>query len=377
MAEDRRIPAVTGRAALVGAAGVYVAVLALHGDVGGGVAWFTDYYLQILMLAGINVIVTIGLNLINGFTGQFSIGQAGFMAIGAYLTAMLAKFVVPLEAWPVGLQIPAFLGILLVAGAVAGAVGYLIGLPSLRLKGDYLAIVTLAFGEVVRSVIRASDEIAATLGGWGLAGLVGAIEGIGGPRGFGGFPKFDSVAVGHVRIPVLFTLVFAVAVVALVVARNLVYSSYGRAWLSVRGNEVAAEVVGVDSTQAKVLAFAWSGFLAGVGGGLFAFVIRFLHPDNFSFLKSIDYLIFLYAGGMGSLSGSLVSATALTMLPEVLRVAGFEQWRLVVYPLLLIGLMLWWPSGLMGDREFPFLAAPRRALPEIADAGDQKPQHAL
>jgi branched-chain amino acid transport system permease protein len=366
-----------GRAALVVAAAVYVLVLGLHGDLGGGGAGLTDYSLQVLMLAAINVIVTVGLNLTNGFTGQFSIGQAGFMAIGAYLTAMLAKFVVPLEAWPFALQVSAFLGILLGAGAAAGAVGYLIGLPSLRLKGDYLAIVTLAFGEVVRSVIRASDEIAATLKWWGLGALGRAIEGIGGPRGFGGFPKFDSVVLGWFRIPVLFTLVFATALITVVVARNLVYSSYGRAWLSVRGNEVAAEIVGVNSTRAKVLAFAWSGFLAGVGGGLFAFVIRFLHPDNFSFLKSIEYLIFLYAGGMGSLSGSIVSASVLTTLPEFLRVAGFEQWRLVIYPLLLIGLMLWWPTGLMGDREFPFLAAPRRSPPEVTDAGDQKPQHPL
>lgn len=366
-----------GRAALGGAGAVYLAVLLLHGDLGWPVAWLSDYYLQVLMLAGINVIVTVGLNLINGFTGQFSIGQAGFMAIGAYLTAMLAKFVVPLDALPTAARIPAFLGLLLIAGAVAGAVGWLIGLPSLRLKGDYLAIVTLAFGEVVRSVIRSSDEIAAAAGGWGLGGLTGAVEGIGGPRGFGGFPRFDSVEVGVVRIPILFTLVFALAVVSVLVARNLVYSSYGRAWLGVRGNEVAAEVAGVDSTRAKVLAFACSGFLAGVGGGLFAFVIRFLHPDNFSFLKSIEYLIFLYAGGMGSLSGSIVSASVLTTLPELLRVAGFEQWRLVVYPLLLIALMLWWPSGLMGDREFRFLAAPPKGLSEARDAGDQKPQHAV
>ena len=363
--------------ALIGAGLLYGFILLSHGDLGGHINWVTDYYLQILMLAGINIIVTIGLNLINGFTGQFSIGQAGFMAIGAYLTAMLAKLVIPLNTLPFGLQIPAFLGMLLIAGIAAGAVGYVIGLPSLRLKGDYLAIVTLAFGEVVRSIIRSSDEIAATLKSWGLSSLAGTIEGIGGPRGFGAFPKFDSLTVGGLSIPILFTLVFVLTALTVVVTRNIVYSSYGRACLSVRGNETAAEVVGVNSTRAKVLAFALSGFLAGIGGGLFAFVIRFLHPDNFSFLKSIDYLIFLYAGGMGSLSGSIISASSLTVLPEFLRVAGFEQWRLVVYPLLLIALMVWWPSGLMGDREFSFLRAPKKALPEVPDVTDQKPQHVI
>lgn len=366
-----------GRIALIGSVAFYGLILFSHGDLGLDVKWITDYYLQILMLAGINVIVTVGLNLINGFTGQFSIGQAGFMAIGAYLAAMVAKFVIPLEALPFAFQIPAFLGILCVAGTAAGTVGYLIGLPSLRLKGDYLAIVTLAFGEVVRSVIRSSDEIAATLTSWGVSSPAAVIEGIGGPRGFGGFPKFETLGVGGVTIPILFTLVFVLTVLTLVITRNIVYSSYGRAWLSVRGNEVAAEVVGVHSTQAKVLAFTVSGFLAGVGGGLFAFVIRFLHPDNFSFLKSIDYLVFLYAGGMGSLSGSLIAASSLTILPEFLRVVGFEQWRLVVYPLLLIVLMLWWPSGLMGNREFRFLGPAGRALPEGADAADQEPQHVI
>lgn len=366
-----------GGIALIGAGVLYGAILFSHGDLGVDVNWITDYYLQVLMLAGINIIVTIGLNLINGFTGQFSIGQAGFMAIGAYLTAMLAKLVIPLDTLSLIAQIPAFLGILLIAGAAAGAVGYLIGLPSLRLKGDYLAIVTLAFGEVVRSIIRSSDEIAASLKGWGLSNLAEVIEGIGGPRGFGGFPKFDSLTVGVLSIPILFTLVFVLTGLTVIVTRNIVYSSYGRSCLSVRGNEVAAEVAGVNSTRTKVLAFTFSGFFAGVGGGLFAFVIRFLHPDNFSFLKSIDYLIFLYAGGMGSLSGSIISASSLTVLPEFLRVVGFEQWRLVVYPLLLIALMVWWPSGLMGNREFAFLAAPAKGLPEVLDVTDQEPEHVV
>jgi branched-chain amino acid transport system permease protein len=348
-----------GSIAIVGAAFLYAAILFLHGNLGFPVGLLSDYYFQVLMLAAINVIVTIGLNLINGFAGQFSIGQAGFMAIGAYVTAMLATFVVPIADFAVLFQILAFIGIVLVSGCAAGFVGYLVGLPSLRLKGDYLAIVTLAFAEVVRSIVRISDEISAGLAHIGLTKLAAQIGGIGGPRGFGGFPQLADIVIGPVRIPTLFTLIFISVVLTVVLARNLVYSSYGRAWLSVRSNELAAEVMGVNSTRAKVLAFVLSGFLAGIAGGYFAFVIRFLHPDSFSFLKSIEYLIFLYAGGAASLSGSIVAAGTLTILPEFLRVIGFDQWRLIAYPLLLIVIMLWRPSGLMGDREFRFLQNPK------------------
>lgn len=348
-----------GTLLLIGAGLLYVSILFLHGDLGVSTHIITDYYFQVLMLAAINIIVTIGLNLINGFTGQFSIGQAGFMAIGAYITAALATYVVPLGAFGPTAQIPIFLGIVLLAGFAAGVVGYVVGLPSLRIKGDYLAIVTLAFAEVIRSIVRASDEIAAGLESLGLPGLSAVIAGIGGPRGFGGFPRIADITIGPVRIPAMFTIIFVSVILCVVLARNLVYSSYGRAWLSVRSNELAADVMGVNSTRAKVLAFAMSGFLAGIGGAYFAFVIRFLHPDSFSFIKSIEYLIYLYAGGAASLSGSIVAAGVLSILPEFLRVAGFDQWRLVIYPLLLIAIMLWRPSGLMGDREFAFLRRPQ------------------
>jgi len=348
----------SGLYAVTAAVTVYAGILLLHGNLGFSVGLISDYYFQVLMLAAINIIVTIGLNLINGFAGQFSIGQAGFMAVGAYVTAMLATLVVPITNLPVAVQVVSFMAIILAAGSLAGLVGYLVGLPSLRLKGDYLAIVTLAFGEVVRSIVRASDEISTAIASLGLTRLAAYIEGVGGPRGFGGFPQLADIVIGPVRIPTLFTLIFLTVIASIVLTRNLVYSSYGRAWVSVRGNELAAEIMGVDSTKAKVLAFVLSGFLAGIAGGYFAFVIRFLHPDSFSFIKSIEYLIFLYAGGAASLSGSIIAAGSLTLLPEFLRVAGFDQWRLVVYPLLLIIIMLWRPSGLMGDREFKFLENP-------------------
>src|SRR5690348_10068356 len=276
---------------------MYVAALFLHGNVGPGVPWFTDYYMQVLMLAGINVIVTIALNLINGFTGQFSICQAAFMAIGGYVTATFAVLIFPISALPLGGQVAAYIIFLLIGGVVAGLAGLLVGLPTLRLKGDYLAIVTLAFGEVVTSIIRTSDEIATGLRYIGLTQLAGLASKLGGPRGFGGLPKLRDVSVGGAHVPTLFTLVFVFMLLSIWMASSLVRSSYGRAWLGVRGDEIAAETMGVDSTKAKALAFAFCGFLAGIAGGLFAFVVQFLHPNEFGFLKSIEYLIFLYAGG--------------------------------------------------------------------------------
>lgn len=345
-----------GRFSWLGVMGaLYLAALFLHGNLGPGVPWFTDYYMQVLMLAGINVIVTIALNLINGFTGQFSICQAAFMAIGGYVTATLAALVFPIGALPIWEEIAAYIIFLLLGGFVSGAAGLIVGIPTLRLKGDYLAIVTLAFGEVVTSIIRTSDEIATGLHNVGLDRLADLASKMGGPRGFGGLPKLHDLTVAGGSIPTLFTLVFTFMLLSIWTASSLVRSSYGRAWLGVRGDEIAAETMGVNSTRAKSLAFMFCGFLAGIAGGLFAFVVQFLHPDEFGFLKSIEYLIFLYAGGIGSISGSILSASSLTVLPEALRIAGFGDWRLVFYAALLIAIMIWRPSGLMGDRELPFL----------------------
>jgi branched-chain amino acid transport system permease protein len=347
---------------------LYVAALFLHGNIGPGVPWFTDYYMQVLMLAEINIIVTIALNLINGFTGQFSICQAAFMAIGGYVTATLAALVFPIGSLPLGEEIAAYVIFLLIGGVWAGFAGLLVGLPTLRLKGDYLAIVTLAFGEVVTSIIRASDEIADGLRQIGLTRLAELIANMGGPRGFGGLPKLRDLSVDGIHIPTLFTLVFVFMLFSIWIASNLVRSSYGRAWLGVRGDEIAAEMMGVNSTKSKALAFLFCGFLAGIAGGLFGFVVQFLHPNEFGFLKSIEYLIFLYAGGIGSISGSILAASSLTILPEALRIAGLGDWRLVFYAILLIGVMLWRPSGLLGDRELTFLVPSKRSQKQASHA---------
>jgi len=296
------------------------------------------------MFALINIIMTVSLNLINGFTGQFSIGHAGFMCIGAYTSSYFTTILFKAAKMAYFPQLALFIFSLLIGGLIAALAGYFIGLPTLKLKGDYLAIVTLAFGEVVRSIIRASDEISVFLKSIGLVKFSETISKISGPRGLSAIPALSK-----------FWLVYIITIISVIVMRNFIYSTHGRACLSIRENELASETMGVNTTRYKIIAFSLSAFFAGIGGGLFAHVLRFIHPDNFSFIKSIDYLIYLYAGGMGSITGSILAATSLTILPEFLRVINFQQWRMVVYPLILIILMLRKPDGIFGNREFSFL----------------------
>lgn len=327
---------------------VYLLIEMLNGTIPILPRILTRYYMQVLMFALINVIMTVSLNLINGFTGQFSIGHAGFMCIGAYTSAYFTTILFKAANMSFLPQLALFIFSLLMGGCIAAIAGYLIGLPTLRLKGDYLAIVTLAFGEIVRSIIRATDEIAAFLKNIGLERFSETIAKLSGPRGLSAIPALSK-----------FWLVYLITIISVIVIRNYIYSTHGRACLSIRENELAAETMGVNTTRYKIIAFSISAFFAGVGGGLFAHILRFIHPDNFSFIKSIDYLIYLYAGGMGSITGSIIAATGLTILPEFLRVINFQQWRMVVYPLLLIILMLRKPDGIFGNREFSFLV-PRK-----------------
>jgi branched-chain amino acid transport system permease protein len=287
-----------------------------------------SYLLQIIMLAGINIIMTISLNLVNGFTGQFSIGHAGFMGVGAYSSAVVTTVFFHTSSWPVYFQVPIFLVSLIVGGMVAGLIGFLIGLPSLRLKGDYLAIVTLGFGELLRASIRLIDYV-------------------GGPRGLAGIPKYTNLF-----------WVFLFTILSIYAARNFVNSSFGRACISIRENEVASEAMGIDTTKYKIISFTFASFMAGVAGGLFGHLLMFLQPDTFSFLKSIDYLVFLYAGGMSSISGSILGAGILTAVPEFLRFLA--NWRIVIYGVLLVLLMLKQPEGFYGGKEFGFLKIVRQ-----------------
>ena len=285
----------------------------------------SPYVLQILTLAGINVILAVSLNLINGFTGQFSIGHAGFMAIGAYTSAFLSvNFGERLERvmgfLPEGPRRGAVLLMVLAVGAVCAAIaGFLVGVPSLRLRGDYLAIVTLGFGEIIRVFIL-------------------NIDAVGGARGFSGIPKYSN-----------FGWVYFFAVATIVVVSRIVNSSFGRTLLAVREDEIAAEAMGVNTTRTKVISFVISSAIAGVAGGLFAHYLMYIHTNSFTFLKSIEIIIMIVLGGMGSITGSVVGAVLYIALTEGLR--AFEQYRMVTFSLLLILIMIFRPQGLMGHRE--------------------------
>jgi branched-chain amino acid transport system permease protein len=289
-----------------------------------------QYYSRIVFLIEINIILTASLSLINGYTGQFSLGHAGFMAIGAYtsaaITTLLPKLLLgnPLSASSVEGHAVFVLSVF-AGGAAAGVFGFAIGFPSLRLRGDYLAIVTLAAGEVIRAGLRFSDFL-------------------GGPRGIPGIPAFA----GAFYIGVFFLL-------SLWMMRNFVYSHFGRACIAVRDNEIAASCMGINTTFQKVGAFALGAFFAGIAGSLFAHMSRYINPDNFGFLKTLDILIFLYIGGPHTIAGSIVGAGVFTLVPEGLRLVNIEGWRMVIYPLILILVMRFLRDGIMGEREFGFL----------------------
>jgi branched-chain amino acid transport system permease protein len=305
----------------------------------GAIDWaagriLNPYIYRIFVLCSINVILALSLNLVNGITGQFSIGHAGFMAVGAYASAAYTVYAVPLmlgagydqNGW---LKAAAFLLAILVGGLVSAVAGFLVGLPSMRLRGDYLAIVTLGFGEIIRVAIL-------------------NIDAVGGARGFAGIPERTNLA-----------WVLAGAWLTFAVIRNLMKSYHGRALLAIREDEIAAEALGVPTTRYKVTAFVIGAFFAGVAGALFSHY-TYLHTNSFTFMKSIEVIIMVVLGGMGSLTGSILGAILLTALPELLRFAS--EWRLVIYSLLLIVLMIARPQGILGRREL-FLPGrgPRRA----------------
>ena len=261
-----------------------------------------------LILIAINIIMAASLNLINGYTGQFSLGHAGFMAVGAYVSAIIT----------VKFQLPFLLAI--VVGALAsGLLGLLIGLPTLRLNGDYLAIATLGLGEIIRITIL-------------------NIPYVGGASGFMGIPRYTNFAWAFFGC--LFTLFFI---------KNLVNSSHGRACISIRENEIAAEAMGIDTTKYKVLAFTIGAAFAGVAGALFAHYFYIAHPASFTFMMSFNYLTMVVMGGLGSITGSVAGAVILTFVSAAL--ASWPEWRMIVYSLVLILLMIYRPQGLFGNVE--------------------------
>ena len=271
------------------------------------------YYTGIVMMVGINIILTASLNLTTGYLGQLALGHAGFMSVGAYGAALFTLY----SGLPSGISFPVAL---VIGGIVAALFGIAIGIPALRLKGDYLAIITLGFGEIIRVLIT-------------------NVEFTGGAKGLRGIPRITN-----------FAYVYIVVIITLVVLFTLLRSRQGRAIISIREDEVAAEASGINTTYYKLLAFTISAFFAGVAGGLYAHYLSVLDPTNFDFNYSIEILVMVVLGGMGSLTGSVIAAIVLTILPEALR--DFASARMLIYSVLLIIMMIFRPSGLLGTREF-------------------------
>lgn len=275
-----------------------------------------EWIVTIITLIGINIILAASLNLINGMTGQFSLGHAGFMAVGAYMSAVLVKIG--------GVNI---FGAIILAGVAASIVGCIVGFPVLRLKGDYLAIVTLGFGEIIRVAILNLDVV-------------------GGASGYASIPVLGGE---NVYLNTLYTYIFVI--VTVVIIRNIMMSSEGRAFLSIREDEIAAEAMGVNVTKYKLESFIIGAFFAGIAGALYAHYYSYIKPDSFNMYKTVDILLMVVLGGTGSLSGSIIAAILLSILPEGLRLLGLADYRMIVYSLMLILLIIIKPNGLFGKKE--------------------------
>lgn len=325
---------------------------------------FDRFTMQIFKLCAINVILALSLNLINGFTGLFSLGHAGFMAVGAYTCAILsmspeqkeANFVLqPIVPWLMNVHLP-FLPSLLIGGLLAGLVGWVLGVVTLRLRDDYLAIATLGFSEIIRVILTNAQTV--TNGSLGLKGL----------------PRFTTMwwAWGSAIVITLFLVL-------------LIKSTYGRTFKSIRDNEIAAESMGVDVLGMKVLSFTISSFLAGIAGGLLAHYLTTIDPKQFIFLKTFDILLIVVLGGVGSITGSIISAIVVTVSMEALRfldgpldlgfmvTQGTPGLRMVFFSALLMIVVIFRQQGLMGTSEFSWNALAKIGLlPKRRSASDKE-----
>jgi branched-chain amino acid transport system permease protein len=288
-----------------------------------------SYWLSVFYDIGINIILAVSLNLINGYTGQFSLGHAGFMAVGAYMAGVITN---QFTGSNPALASATFLGALLAGGLLAAVAGLIVGIPTLRLRGDYLAIVTLGFGEIIRVVLQNLDAV-------------------GGPRGYSVMHNWTNLF-----------WAFAIAAITIYAILALVHSTYGRGFIAVQDDEIAAAAVGINPTKYKVTAFVIGAFFAGIAGGLYAHSKQFISPDGFGFMKSIEIVVMVILGGMGNTPGVILAAVLLTLLPEGLRSLADVQslpgistqyplsWigntRMIIYSLLLVIIMLTRPQGL-------------------------------
>lgn len=265
------------------------------------------YYSNLLITIMINVILAVSLHLVIGITGQFSIGHAGFLAVGAYISAICTM----------NFNLP-FIVSLLIGAVVAAIMGFLIGMPTLRLRGDYLAIATLGFAEIIRIIFQ----------NWNYVGGASGMQ---------------------ITQLTTWTYAFFGALVTIIVISNFTNSRHGRACIAVREDEIAADSMGINTTYYKVLAFVIGAFFAGIAGGLFSHNFYIILPTQFNFLKSFDILIYVVLGGLGSMSGAVIAAVLLTVVSLYLQ--DFPETRMIIYSLVLIIVMLYRPSGLMGTKE--------------------------
>ena len=282
-------------------------------------AGIIDAYMQVTIATiCINIVLAVSLNLITGFTGQFSLGHAGFMAIGAYSTALVTM------RWD---NVFGFVGGLLLGGVIAALVGFLIGLPTLRLRGDYIAIATLGMAEIIRILLQNFE--------------------------------FTNGAAGLSPVPqhMDWTWFFILTVGSVMLIGNFIRSRQGRDAIAVREDEIAAESIGVNTTRSKVLAFTIGAFFGGIAGGMYASYFYVIKPEQFGFLKSIDILVIVVLGGLGSLSGSVIAAFLLAIISTLLQ--PFPGVRMILYALLLIVIMIFRPQGLLGNRELSLRLLPR------------------
>ena len=294
---------------------VLLAVLAVIGVVAYFADSYNPYFLDIAVGCGINITLAVSLNLINGYTGQFSLGHAGFMGIGAYTAAMLTTSLGVVLLPALGNQAWLLFALALLAGGLAAALaGLVVGVPSLRLKGDYLAIVTLGFGEIIRVVIQ-------------------NIDAVGGSRGLIGIPAYTNLF-----------WTYGIAALTVYVVWTLVNSTYGRGFIAVADDEIAAEAVGINTTRYKIAAFLVGAFFAGLAGGVYAHFKQYIAPQGFGFDRSIEIVVMVILGGMGNTVGVIIAAILLTVLGESLR--QFGDYRMIIYSLVIIVLMILRPQGL-------------------------------
>lgn len=280
--------------------------------------YLNPFYENTLITILIHIMLAASLHLVIGVTGQFSIGHAGFLAIGAYIAAIFTM----------KLQMP-LIAALLVAGIVAALAGLIVGIPTLRLRGDYLAIATLGFAEIIRIIFLNWDYV-------------------GGARGLTITRLTD------------WTYAFICMAITILVIANFTNSRHGRACISIREDEIASDAMGINTTYYKVVAFVLGSFFAGVAGGLYSHNFYIIQPGNFGFLKSFDILIFVVLGGLGSLSGAVISAVLLTIVSTFLQ--EYPETRMIIYSLVLIIVMLYRPQGLMGTKEITQLFSKRKTF---------------